>query len=104
MIETRVETELRRRTVCVRACEGIPTDLLEDGFIARLFAACLHLEDPRVRDILAELVEAVKPRKRPSPSEPGHRFSAEVPRSGLAGPPPDSAVQGSLPALESAQP
>jgi hypothetical protein len=46
----------RRASACLRACEGIPTDLLEKGIILRLIAACIHVSDPRVREILEELV------------------------------------------------
>jgi hypothetical protein len=46
----------RRAAACVTACEGIPTELLERGFILRLIAACVHVEDGRVRDALEELV------------------------------------------------
>ena len=46
----------RRAAACVKACEGIPTELLERGFILRLIAACIHVEDGRVREALEELV------------------------------------------------
>jgi hypothetical protein len=45
----------RRAAACVRACEGIPTDRLEDGVIVRLVAACVHVADGRVREVLEEL-------------------------------------------------
>ena len=45
----------RRIAACVRACEGIPTDRLEDGVIVRLVAACVHVADERVREVLEEL-------------------------------------------------
>lgn len=46
----------RRAAVCLKACEGIPTELLARGFILRLIAACVHVEDGRVREALEELV------------------------------------------------
>jgi hypothetical protein len=45
----------RRAAACVRACEGIPTDRLEDGVLVRLVAACVHVADDRVREILEEM-------------------------------------------------
>ncbi|HEX4441535.1 MAG TPA: hypothetical protein VH854_15780 [Thermoanaerobaculia bacterium] len=45
----------RRAAACVRACEGIPTDRLEDDVIVRLVAACVHVADERVREVLEEL-------------------------------------------------
>lgn len=46
----------RRDAACIRACEGIPTELLEGGIILRLIAACVHVSDSRVREVLEELV------------------------------------------------
>jgi hypothetical protein len=46
----------RRAAACVRACEGIPTDRLEAGVIVRLVAACVHVADDRLREVLEELV------------------------------------------------
>ncbi len=45
----------RRSTACLKACEGIPTELLEGGIILRLVAACVHVSDRRVREVLEEL-------------------------------------------------
>jgi hypothetical protein len=45
----------RRAAACVRACEGIPTDRLEHGVLIRLVAACVHVADERVREILEEM-------------------------------------------------
>jgi hypothetical protein len=45
----------RRLTACLRACEGIPTELLEGGIILKLVAACVHVSDQRVRQVLEEL-------------------------------------------------
>jgi len=45
----------RRSAACVKACEGIPTELLELGFILRLIAACVHVKDDRVCEVLEEL-------------------------------------------------
>jgi hypothetical protein len=44
-----------RSVACVKACEGIPTELLEQGFILRLIAACVHVQDERVRGMLETL-------------------------------------------------
>jgi hypothetical protein len=44
-----------RSAACVKACEGIPTELLEQGFILRLIAACVHVQDDRVREMLETL-------------------------------------------------
>jgi hypothetical protein len=46
----------RRTAACVKACEGVPTQKLEEGILVRLVAACIHVEDPEVRAILDELV------------------------------------------------
>jgi len=69
--------ERRRAAACVRACEGIPTELLETGIILRLIAACVHVSDSRVREVLEELVihrlrrddAAGEAGRRPSQSE-----------------------------------
>jgi hypothetical protein len=45
----------RRAAACVRACEGIPTEQLEDDVIVRLVAAVVHVADDRVREVLEEL-------------------------------------------------
>jgi hypothetical protein len=42
-------------TACLKACEGIPTELLEEGIILRLVAACVHVTDRRLREVLEEL-------------------------------------------------
>jgi hypothetical protein len=44
----------RRFAACLKACEGIPTELLEGGIILRLVAACVHVSDHRVREVLEE--------------------------------------------------
>ena len=44
-----------RSAACVKACEGIPTELLEQGFLLRLIAACVHVQDERVREMLETL-------------------------------------------------
>lgn len=51
----------RRVQACVLACEGIPTEKLESGVLIRLVAACVHVADPRVREVLEEL-SALRPR------------------------------------------
>lgn len=54
-----VPIDERRAAACLRACEGIPTELLEGGIILKLIAACVHLADtPRIREVLEELVVA----------------------------------------------
>ena len=45
----------RRSAACLKACEGIPTELLEGGIILKLIAACVHISDHRVRQVLEEL-------------------------------------------------
>jgi hypothetical protein len=45
----------RRSAACLKACEGIPTELLEGGIILKLVAACVHVSDRRVREVLEEL-------------------------------------------------
>jgi hypothetical protein len=45
----------RRSAACLKACEGIPTELLEEGIILKLVAACVHVSDHRVRQVLEEL-------------------------------------------------
>jgi hypothetical protein len=49
------ESVARRLKACVAACEGIPTEALESGVILRLVVACVHLEDARVREIIAAM-------------------------------------------------
>ena len=46
----------RRIAACLKACDGVPTEKLEEGIIVRLVAACIRLEDPCVREIIDELV------------------------------------------------
>lgn len=64
MTEAEAERKFRRVRACVQACEGIPTGLLEDGFITRLVVACVHVEDERVQDLLAQLAAPVESRNR----------------------------------------
>ena len=45
----------RRSAACLKACKGIPTELLEGGIILKLIAACVHVSDHRVRQVLEEL-------------------------------------------------
>jgi hypothetical protein len=51
----------RRVEACMKACEGIPTSALESNVIVRLVAACIHLKDPLVNEILEE-ISPPKPR------------------------------------------
>ena len=60
--------EATRMAAYVKACEGISTPLLEQGFIIRLVAACLHVEDRRVREVLNALEESARQRR----NKPGH--------------------------------
>ena len=66
----------RRAAACVRACEGIPTEQLEDDVIVRRVAAVVHVADERVREVLEEL----SPRPpaatgaRPAPGEPQEAY------------------------------
>jgi hypothetical protein len=61
----------RRTAACLKACEGIPTGTLERGILLRLIAACIHVRDRRIREILDELVrdsgEVEGPTARPMP-------------------------------------
>jgi hypothetical protein len=50
-----VSVDARRIAACLKACEGVPTEKLEEGVIVQLVAACIHLDDPDVREILEEL-------------------------------------------------
>ena len=57
----------RRTAACLKACEGVPTEKLEDGIFVRLVAACIHLDDPEVSAIIDELVPR-RPRLVRNPS------------------------------------
>jgi hypothetical protein len=64
----------RRTAACVKACEGVPTEKLEDGILVRLVAACIHVDDPEVRAIIDELVPhrprlaiSARPDREPAP-------------------------------------
>ena len=45
----------RRIAACLKACRGIPTRELEKSVIVELVAACIHIDDPRIREILQRL-------------------------------------------------
>ena len=45
----------RRAEACLKACDGIPLEALENNVIVRLVAACVHLKDPEVSAILEEM-------------------------------------------------
>jgi hypothetical protein len=49
-------TDPRRITACLSACEGISTEALEDGIILKLVAACIHVKEPRIHEILHSFV------------------------------------------------
>jgi len=53
--EATASADARRVAACLKACEGIPTEKLEDGVLIRLVAACIHVDDAEVREILEEL-------------------------------------------------
>jgi hypothetical protein len=42
----------RRIAACLAACEGISTEALEDGILLKLVAACVHVKEPRIQEIL----------------------------------------------------
>ena len=65
----------RRRAACLKACEGIPTELLEGGIILKLIAACVHVTDRRVREVLEELAwHRPRAADREDPSRPARRL------------------------------
>ena len=64
-VQTEDDESSRRITACLAACRGIPTEKLEDGIILRLIAACVHVRDLRVREILEEFSGAAGRRPRP---------------------------------------
>ena len=68
----------RHTAACVRACEGIPTELLERKFILRLIAACVHVKDERIREVLEELV--VHRLRRDDATGAGNRERSGPPR------------------------
>ena len=51
----------RRIAACLKACEGVPTEKLEGDIWLRLVAACIHVDDEEVREILEEL-SPIRPR------------------------------------------
>ena len=60
-----VERDSRRLAACTLACEGIPTEELENGILYELIAACVHLrDDARVSEILNRLTLARCPEPR----------------------------------------
>lgn len=66
---TLVSLDARRIAACLKACEGVPTEKLEDGVWLRLVAACIHVDDPEIREILEEL-SPMRPRlvaRKPPP-------------------------------------
>ena len=54
-----------RASACVKACEGIPTPLLDEEFLTRLVVSCLHVGDRHVQGVLSDLVQGTKRRQRP---------------------------------------
>ena len=65
MAKSLAEAEVEHRTaVCFKACEGIPTALLEDGFFTRLLAAYVSVRDPRDREVLDLLAPGIDRRGR----------------------------------------
>jgi len=69
----------RRSAACVKACEGIPTELLERRFLLRLIAACVHITDGRVRELLEELALG-----RLRPMDPDGSITADRSRGATA--------------------
>ena len=53
--DTEVVSDARRIAACLKACEGIPTEKLESGVLMRLVAACIHVNDPEIRETLDAL-------------------------------------------------
>jgi hypothetical protein len=47
-----VSADPRRIAACLAACEGISTEALEDGILLKLVAACVHVKEPRIYEIL----------------------------------------------------
>ena len=47
--------DARRIAACLKACEGISTENLESGILIRLVAACIHVNDPEIRETLDAL-------------------------------------------------
>jgi len=45
----------RRIKAALEACRGIPIQALEEDVIVQLVAACVHVDDPRIREILEEM-------------------------------------------------
>jgi hypothetical protein len=58
--DTEAVSDARRIAACLKACEGIPTENLESGVLVRLVAACIHVNDPEIRETLDALTS--KPR------------------------------------------
>jgi hypothetical protein len=58
--DPKTDADPRRLAACVAACRGISTEALEAGFILRLIAACVHLKEPRIQEILQSL-GAIRP-------------------------------------------
>ena len=55
MKDPRTAADGRRVAACLKACKDIPTERLEADVILRLVAACIHVDSPRIREILEEL-------------------------------------------------
>jgi hypothetical protein len=53
--------DARRIAACLKACAGIPTEQLEDNVVLRLVAACVHVDNPRIREVL-EVLAPLRPR------------------------------------------
>jgi hypothetical protein len=61
-------TDPRRIAACLAACEGISTEALEDGILLKLVAACVHVQEPRIHEILHSF-GGVRGRSSPPPSK-----------------------------------
>jgi len=73
----RASADERRSAACLKACKGIPTELLEGGIILKLIAACVHVSDQRVRQVLEELAM----RRLRHVDENSERRSGRIPSS-----------------------
>ncbi|HEY3125109.1 MAG TPA: hypothetical protein VGK70_13740 [Thermoanaerobaculia bacterium] len=70
----------RRSAACLKACEGIPTELLEGGIILKLVAACVHVSDHRVREVLEELaMHRLRHADRESAARTSRRLMSSAP-------------------------
>jgi hypothetical protein len=67
---TAANADPRRIAACLAACEGISTEALEDGILLKLVAACVHVKEPRIQEILHSLGGG-RGQSSPPPSKTG---------------------------------